>query len=158
MGYVCPVCAAPQRDGDHLANHLAFTAMLHGDEHETWLDEHVADWAETNRTELAALVTEYAEPSEYDEFFEDTVHDHDAPDRAIRPLIDETGSGALDGEARAVLSEARELTERMLSDDETGSTDADETADADNETADADNETADADEADGAAAGKRKES
>ena len=38
MGYACPVCEDPQSDATHLANHLAFTAMLRGGEHGEWLD------------------------------------------------------------------------------------------------------------------------
>ncbi|MFC6771069.1 DUF5810 domain-containing protein, partial [Halorubrum pallidum] len=56
MGYACPVCETPQRDGEHLAHHLAFTAMLHGDDHAEWLDDHVADWADRDPDGLAAEV------------------------------------------------------------------------------------------------------
>jgi len=73
MGYACPVCDTPQRDGEHLAHHLAFTAMLHGGDHEDWLDERVPDWGDREPAELAAEVTPHAEDAEYDEVFEDTV-------------------------------------------------------------------------------------
>ena len=73
MGYACPVCDTPQRDGEHLAHHLAFTAMLHGGDHEAWLDERVADWSDREPTELAAEVTPHADEAEYEEVFEDTV-------------------------------------------------------------------------------------
>jgi hypothetical protein len=73
MGYACPVCDTPQRDGEHLAHHLAFTAMLHGDAHEDWLDEHVPDWGDREPAGLAAEVTPHAADAEYDEVFEDTV-------------------------------------------------------------------------------------
>ncbi|PSP70281.1 hypothetical protein BRC79_02495 [Halobacteriales archaeon QH_8_67_27] len=53
MGYACPVCDDPQADAEHLANHLAFTAMLRGDGHEAWLDDHVDDWADLAPEELA---------------------------------------------------------------------------------------------------------
>jgi len=46
MGYARPVCERPQRDGEHLAHHLAFTAMLHGGDHEVWLDDRVTDWSD----------------------------------------------------------------------------------------------------------------
>ena len=72
MGYACPVCETPQRDGEHLAHHLAFTAMLHGDDHEAWLDDHVPDWADRDPAGLASAVTEYADATEYHEVFEDT--------------------------------------------------------------------------------------
>jgi hypothetical protein len=73
MGYACPVCDTPQRDGEHLAHHLAFTAMLHGGDHESWLDERVDDWSEREPAELAAEVTPHAADAEYEEVFEDTV-------------------------------------------------------------------------------------
>ena len=73
MGYACPVCDTPQRDGEHLAHHLAFTAMLHGGDHESWLDERVTDWSDREPAELAAEVTPHADDAEYDEVFEDTV-------------------------------------------------------------------------------------
>ncbi|VTT86423.1 hypothetical protein DM2_2461 [Halorubrum sp. DM2] len=73
MGYACPVCDTPQRDGEHLAHHLAFTAMLHGGDHEDWLDEHVADWGDREPAGLAAEVTPHADDAEYNEVFEDTV-------------------------------------------------------------------------------------
>ncbi|RDI73106.1 DUF5810 domain-containing protein [Halopelagius longus] len=130
MGYACPVCDTPQRDAEHLANHVAFTAMLHGDEHETWLDDHVPEWSSTNADELGPVVAEYAEETEYEEVFEDTVHDHGGHGRtghdhgspfeggAENPGFNASaaagmGGETLDDEARAVLQEAREMTERM---------------------------------------------
>ncbi|WP_123620254.1 DUF5810 domain-containing protein [Halorubrum sp. CSM-61] len=74
MGYACPVCETPQRDGEHLAHHLAFTAMLHGGDHEAWLDDHVSDWSDREPAGLAAEVTPHAETAEYHEVFEDTVN------------------------------------------------------------------------------------
>ena len=106
MGYACPVCDTPQRDAEHLANHLAFTAMLHGDAHETWLDDHVPEWGDAGAA--------------YEEVFEDTVHDHDAsvPDGAAGngPAVD--AGGELDAEARRTLATAREMTRAMLDDDD----------------------------------------
>jgi hypothetical protein len=77
MGYRCPVCGDPQADGVHLANHLAFTAMVRGGEHEDWLDEHVPDWAARGEDGLAAAVTELADSAEYPQVFEDTTGNHD---------------------------------------------------------------------------------
>lgn len=146
MGYACPVCEIPQRDGEHLAHHLAFTAMLHGEDHEAWLDDHVDDWAEREPEELAADVTPHAEDAEYHEVFEDTTHDHDhgRPDvghqhgqGGMGHNIDTRGED-VDSETAAVLEEARELTQEML-DAGDGETDAaDETEDADSDTDDAD--------------------
>jgi hypothetical protein len=39
MGYACPVCETPQQDAAHLADHLAFTAIVHTDDHESWLED-----------------------------------------------------------------------------------------------------------------------
>ena len=73
MGYECPVCATPQADRRHLADHLAVTAMTHGDDHADWLDEHVPDWSEHSPRELGAAVADHAPTAEYDRVFEDTV-------------------------------------------------------------------------------------
>jgi hypothetical protein len=130
MGYACPVCETPQRDAEHLANHLAFTAMLHGDEHETWLDDRVPGWADAGVAELAAVVTDHAPEAAYDEVFEDAVpeqgrghgrdaygddnhHDHDHG-RSTPPGGVADVPNAPDAETRQVLAEARELTREML--------------------------------------------
>ena len=136
MGHACPVCATPQRDAEHLANHLAFTAMLHGDAHEAWLDEHAPGWEAEGVAELAPVVVEYAEEAEYDEVFEDTVpegegHDHgDGHDHGRPP----TGAGAAfdagdaDAATQHVLAEARELTRAMLEDEDGDAADDDNKA------------------------------
>ncbi|MFA9517493.1 DUF5810 domain-containing protein [Halopenitus sp. H-Gu1] len=141
MGYACPVCEVPQRDGEHLAHHLAFTAMLHGDDHEEWLEEHAPEWSRREPAELAAEVTEYATTAEYQEVFEDTVHDHDrgrpdvegVPDRGHDRShdhdhdhghgrdVDATGTGgpgasAPDAETRAAIEKARELARQTRTD------------------------------------------
>ncbi|WP_101294073.1 DUF5810 domain-containing protein [Halegenticoccus soli] len=122
MGYACPVCDVPQRDGKHLANHLAFTAMLRHEDHEAWLDERVPGWHELSPPELAAEVTEFATETEFEEVFEDTVEGHDhAHGRGefdADPSAFASGglreSAPLDAEARRVISEAQELTRRMI--------------------------------------------
>ncbi|WP_338740858.1 DUF5810 domain-containing protein [Haloplanus salilacus] len=123
MGYACPVCETPQRDAEHLANHLAFTAMLHGDAHETWLDDHVPEWADAGVAELAPVVADHAEETTYEEVFEDTVPRHDHGHDAEAPVGD-AGTAAptvdvegLDDDDRRVLAEAREMTREMLDDD-----------------------------------------
>jgi len=115
MGYACPVCEAPEADGEHLANHLAFTAMLHGGDHEAWLDGHVPDWDGLDPDALAAEVVEFADAVDHDTVFEDTT--------GGRPDVRQ-GPGAippedLDPEARRMLEEARELTRERLGIDET---------------------------------------
>mgnify|MGYP000654589846 CR=1 FL=1 len=121
MGYACPICEAPQQDGEHLANHLAFTALLRGGDHESWLDERIDDWAERNPESLAADVTEYAEAEEFPQLFEDTTDDH-AHDRSFEDAVAEQSGygrdgGELDPETEAVLEEARDLTAEMLGDE-----------------------------------------
>lgn len=53
MEYACPVCGDPQVDRRHLANHLAFTALLRGGDHESWLDDRVPGWADRDEDALA---------------------------------------------------------------------------------------------------------
>ena len=171
MGYACPVCATPQRDGEHLAHHLAFTAMLHDDDHRAWLDEHAPAWETADPAGLAEAVVEHAPPAEYDEVFEDTT-DRGRP--AVDPAIGghdhrhgtgvDGGTGAggdadpltpddADPETAAALREARELTRQMYEDATEGDTaaaddaaDTDDAADA-TESADTD-DPADTDTAD----------
>jgi len=128
MGYACPVCGAPQSDATHLANHLAFTAMLHSDEHEPWLDERVPDWSDRGPAELAADVVGYAPETEYPQVFMDTVDDHDHS-REHGQFEEEIarhggyGRDSLDSETERVLAEAREMTEWRRSEDETAERD-----------------------------------
>ena len=150
MGYACPVCETPQADGEHLANHLAFTAMLGREDHEAWLDEHAPGWEESNPDDLAPKVVDAVPETEFPQIFDDTTeHQHDhgehqhgaaAPDET--PFEQElarqsggAGRGDLTGEAQEVMAEAREMTEQMLADD--------------GETADADEADAEADDANG---------
>lgn len=139
MGYACPVCEIPQRDGEHLAHHLAFTAMLHGEDHEAWLDDHVDDWAEREPEELAADVTPHAEDAEYHEVFEDTTRDHGRPDVGHQHGQQQQGHNIdtrgedVDAETAAVLEEARELTQELLDAGEEDADAADETEDADSD-------------------------
>lgn len=72
MGYECPVCATPQADARHLANHMAFTAVLGDEAHEAWLDEHAPGWGEAGEAELAPRIAEHAPEREFPQVFEDT--------------------------------------------------------------------------------------
>jgi len=113
MGYACPVCSDPQADATHLANHLAFTALTGGDDHEAWLDEHVPEWGQFGETELAEHVAEYAEEREFPQVFEESgTGDHDHTD-GLPPGADSVDRSMSDDDA-AVLAEARELTKEML--------------------------------------------
>jgi len=146
MGYACPVCGVPQRDGEHLANHLAFTAMLREGDHEAWLDEHAPDWGERSPADLAPVAVEHAEETAYEDVFEDTVdrdghghhqHGHDQtpgrPDVDVPPAVGPGGDAATDAETRRVVEEARELTRRMRADegDEDASDNAGDPSDGD---------------------------
>ncbi|MGM0592167.1 MAG: DUF5810 domain-containing protein [Halobacteriota archaeon] len=126
MGYACPVCGTPQRDGEHLANHLAFTAMLRHEGHEAWLDDNVADWADMRPEDLAEMVVPHAEESEYEEVFEDTVH---GSDHAGHGHVDHHHHGAsgreafpadepLDAATQQVVERAKRLTSEMHDDEE----------------------------------------
>ena len=123
MGYACPVCESPQADGEHLANHLAFAAMLHGDEHAAWLDERVPGWADLKPAELADEVVGHAEDVDHGAAFDDGA--------GGRPDVDvghahgpehrrgQTGSlGELDPEVRGIVEEAIEMTRRRQSGEE----------------------------------------
>jgi hypothetical protein len=136
MGHACPVCETPHPDPEHLANHLAFTAMLGDEAHEAWLDEHATGWQEQSEDELADRVAEYGGEVGFPQVFDDTTHDHDHGDeprggdlfedeleRANGPGREPVatgagaGAGALDGEAQQILREAREMTEQLLDGD-----------------------------------------
>jgi hypothetical protein len=118
MAYVCPVCDAVEADAEHLANHLAVTASLHGGDHAAWLEEHAPDWPNRSPSELGATAVEHARERVLDD--ESTAHDHD---REAKPDVRNARSGQgagrrLDAETKQVLREARELTERSLDDPE----------------------------------------
>ncbi|WP_336001644.1 DUF5810 domain-containing protein [Halorientalis halophila] len=140
MGYACPVCGDPQADAEHLANHLAFTALLGDDDHEAWLDEHAPDWDQADADALAATVTDHAEETEFPQVFEDTTghdhqhaHDHersgalfDDESPAVECARERAGQvGGQDAVDDEVLEEARELTRQMREGGE-GDEDADE--------------------------------
>jgi len=131
MGYACPVCGTPQSDARHLANHLGFTAVARGGDHEAWLDEHVPGWGDLGEETLAERVVDLAEDADFPQVFEDTTgghdyaHDDDAatggrPRDAGDVPVDVAGiDDDLDGDAEEILAEARELTRRRREDSET---------------------------------------
>ena len=127
MGYRCPVCGSPQHDDEHLANHLAMTAMLHGEDHEAWLDGHVEEWSEHTPPELADEVIDHAETVDYDEAAAERAeteiptedadgHEHDHggsggyPAEEIADPAEVPDSGFIDEAAEEAVAEAREMT------------------------------------------------
>ncbi|EMA44221.1 DUF5810 domain-containing protein [Halococcus saccharolyticus] len=138
MGYACPVCETPQADARHLANHLAFTAMLGDDDHEAWLDDHAPGWADAGESDLADRVVEHAESTEYPQVFEDTTghdhRDHDSDDPLPGELFEDDRDGApsrtrspdarggtdLDPETAAAVEKAREMTRQSNTEDDPG--------------------------------------
>lgn len=91
MGYECPVCATPQADARHLANHMAFTAVLGDADHEAWLDEHAPEWGEAGEAELAPRVAEHAPEAEFEQVFEDTAGGLEESD-PTDPLVERSGA------------------------------------------------------------------
>lgn len=137
MGYACPVCEIPQRDEDHLADHLAFSALLGREDHERWLDKRVPDWEEMGRDPLGELVAEHAPEREFPQVFEDTTderphdHNHGYGGRAERRA---RGRGAgIDPETESILAEARELTRGMVESDPREREPAEEDEESDDE-------------------------
>ena len=129
MGYACPVCETPQADARHLANHLAFTALLGDDDHESWLDEHAPGWEHSGESELAERVEEGAAEVEFPQVFEDTTgHDHRHGDEPRpgdlfddeRPTRGPSKEGSLDAETAAAVEQARAMTEDTDGESETG--------------------------------------
>ena len=131
MGYACPVCDAPQRDETHLADHVALQAIVHSDDHETWLDDHVPDWASMNADGLGPLVADHADEREFDEVFEDTVDRTHGHDHETRGFGGQGGAQSLSGDAARIFEEAKDLTREMYDRDE-----ADAEADGDGSTDD----------------------
>lgn len=141
MGYACPVCETPHPDGEHLANHLAFTALLGREDHETWLDEHAPDWDQLGPEELAPLVVEAVPETEFPQVFDDTTdpghnhqhghgHEHgEDPAPTVEEYLAQDGQrgygrGDRTAGAEDALAEAREMTAEMLADDDGEGSDA----------------------------------
>lgn len=123
MGFACPVCSAPQADGEHLADHLAFVALIHGDEHETWLVEHVPDWADRDPEGLASAVTEHADETDDEVVDEGGAHDDRGLDRQFWAARDgDVGVERAhpDPEVRRIVDRAREMTRQMQEADDAG--------------------------------------
>lgn len=106
MGYACPVCEEPQADGPHLANHLAFTALLHDDEHAGWLDEVAPGWADRSPEDLADEVVDHAEAIE--------VETVTAEETATPHVHRRSDAGPTDPSVQRVIDEAIEMTRERL--------------------------------------------
>ncbi len=132
MGYACPVCDDPQADDIHLANHLAFTSLVRGGDHEEWLDETVPEWESMTEEALAEEVTAHAEQKEYPQVFEDTTGQHDHSDdhgHAQRETGTQDISDAMLADAEdeldeaempdtdSILAEAHEMTQKRHEDE-----------------------------------------
>lgn len=117
MGYACPVCEIPQQDETHLANHLAFAAMLGREGHEEWLDEHVPDWEEMGPEELGERAAAFAPEKEFETVFEDTTGGRGGGrfEDAVPP---QRGRQAMGGEASGILAEAEAMTREMYESEE----------------------------------------
>ncbi|MFC7041545.1 DUF5810 domain-containing protein [Halonotius sp. GCM10025705] len=126
MSYLCPVCAAPFGGGEPLADHLAVSAILHGGDHEAWLDDTVADWDGLSRAALGERVVDHAETTDDHEHVGDHSHSHSDPEPASGlPNGIDSGASAhnaadstLDADAQAIIEEARDLTREMQGEDE----------------------------------------
>lgn len=120
MGYACPVCEIPQQDETHLANHLAFSAMLGNEDHEGWLDEHVPGWGEMDAETLGERAATFASEEEFETVFEDTIggHDHGDPGRLEDAVPPQRGRQAMGGEASEILAEAEAMTSEMYESEE----------------------------------------
>jgi hypothetical protein len=143
MAYRCPVCDVLQPDGEHLANHLAITAMLDREDHADWLAEHAPEYGDLGPAELAETVTPHAETVDTEDqaaTLEESAHldgamtaGRDGESTRQEPFEHavgrQTGQGRtgfcsqgsdFDAETRAVLEEARELTATMVDDEDAG--------------------------------------
>lgn len=124
MSYLCPVCEAPFGGGEPLADHLAVTAILHGGDHEVWLDETVADWDGLSPAELGERAVDHAETTDAHEHIGEHSHGDPEPASGLPNGIDSgastrnAGDSTLDADAQAIIEEARELTRAMQGDDE----------------------------------------
>jgi hypothetical protein len=115
MAYGCPVCGEIHADGEHLANHLAVTASLHGDDHAAWLEEHVPDWTGRSPAELGSDVLEHAPERDVERTIEPGDHERSTAGSSYESALGRQSgtSRAPDRETERILREARELTERM---------------------------------------------
>ncbi|WP_256297745.1 DUF5810 domain-containing protein [Haloarchaeobius salinus] len=132
MGYECPVCSVPHADAEHLANHLAFTAMLHGDAHEDWLAEHAPEWESSSPEALGPVVAEAVPETEFEQVFEDTTdghdHQHGSFEDAVAEGVRDSHPGPATADHEEVLQEARELTRQMHEDGEDATTEREDAA------------------------------
>lgn len=122
MGYACPVCDTSHADDIHLANHLAFTALLRGGDHEAFLDDHVPEWERHGEAYLAERVVEHAEeaelPYDTDEIPDSTsLREPGAAGNSPETAFEEARPDATSDEVQDILREAREMTTERRSDD-----------------------------------------
>ena len=124
MSYLCPVCESPFGGSEPLADHLAVSAILHGGNHEAWLDETVADWDDLSRAQLGDRVVDHADTTDDHEHIGEHSHGEPEPASGLPNGIDSrasahnTADSTLDADAQAIIEEARELTREMQRGDE----------------------------------------
>ena len=106
MGYACPVCTDPQADATHLANHLAFTALVRGGDHEEWLDEHVPEWGSMDEATLGEELVELAADADYPQVFEDTTDQGQGHEHEGGHGHEHAGGQGTQGVSDAMLSQA----------------------------------------------------
>lgn len=123
MGYRCPVCDDPQIDDKHLANHLAFTALVRGGEHEAWLDAEVPDWGQLGEQELATKLHGTVDEAAFPDVLEETTPVQ-VDDRGVHgrgesaKMHHRQPAPELDTEAQQAIERAKELTRQRRQTDE----------------------------------------
>jgi hypothetical protein len=116
MGYACPVCDVSQHDAEHLANHLAVTALTHGGDHEGWLDDHAPGWVEESPASLGDRVASYADETDHETVFTDTTEGRESHDDRA-PTGRDGAAPTADAEAtRTALEEARRMRAEVVGD------------------------------------------
>lgn len=134
MGYVCPVCGDPQPDAEHLANHVAMSAIISGDDHEAYLDERVDDWGGMGPDDLGPILAEGAEEIDLD------LDDQDHGRHAATAVEEPPDPSSLSADDRAVLEAARDLTRRMYEERAADIADGSDGTGADADGSDSENE------------------
>lgn len=100
-------------DREHLAHHLAFHALIHGDEHESWLADHVEAWESMGPCDLGARLGQLLQLSDPKPQSPERIERHPPVDR--RSIT--THATLPDNDLTEILDEAERLTRSMQSED-----------------------------------------